>query len=262
MPVVDRHAPGAFCWAELHTTDQDAAKRFYTTLFEWGVKDIPMGPDGVYSMVTVGGHEVGGLCTLQPQERAHGVPPHWLPYFAVQSADEGAGKAGALGGQVLAGPFDVGASGRMAVVRDPAGAVFATWQAAGHIGIKVVNEPHAPTWPELATRDTAQAEAFYSGLFGWSTKKEPGAPLEYTEWKLGGESFGGMLKMDERWGGAPPHWLIYFLVKDCSATAEKARQLGGNIRVPPQDIPNVGRFAVLADAQGSAFQIIQLSHPM
>jgi predicted enzyme related to lactoylglutathione lyase len=58
--------------------------------------------------------------------------------------------------------------------------------------------------------------------------------------------------------GVPPHWLGYITVEDAAATAAKAKQLGGEVKVPPTDIPTVGRFAVIQDPQGAVFSIIKL----
>jgi predicted enzyme related to lactoylglutathione lyase len=63
----------------------------------------------------------------------------------------------------------------------------------------------------------------------------------------------------DQWQGVPPHWMIYITVADCTERAARAGQLGGQICVPPTDIPNVGRFAVIADPQGAAFALIQMT---
>jgi uncharacterized protein len=57
--------------------------------------------------------------------------------------------------------------------------------------------------------------------------------------------------------GVPPHWAVYFAVDDCDAAAEKAKGLGATLRMPPTDIPNVGRFAVIQDPQGAFFSIFK-----
>src|ERR1035441_4949680 len=93
MANIDHYSPGSFCWFELGTTDQNAAKTFYKSLFGWGADDMPMGPEGVYSMFTLEGRNTGAAYTLMAEMRAHGVPPHWAIYVAVESADEAAAKA-------------------------------------------------------------------------------------------------------------------------------------------------------------------------
>lgn len=253
---VSKHTPGTFCWVELGTTDPAAAKKFYSELFGWGINDMPMGPDSFYTMLQLRGKDVAALCQLNPGQLAHGVPPHWLLYIAVESADEAAKAVIAAGGKTMMEPFDVFDAGRMTVAQDPAGATFGIWQARNHIGSQINNEVNTFCWGELATRDAAASVAFYSKVFGWKAKT--GDPA-YTEIHLGGQPFGGMLTMTPEMGDAPPHWAPYFAVNDCDATAEKAKSLGASMCVPPQDIPNVGRFAVIADPQGAVFSIIKLT---
>ena len=64
------------------------------------------------------------------------------------------------------------------------------------------------------------------------------------------------MQMTEEWGELPSHWMIYFSVADCDAAAAKATELGGSVKVPPTDIPPVGRFSVIQDPQGAVFSII------
>lgn len=107
-----QHQAGDFCWLELGTSDQKAAKQFYGELFGWNYNDIPMGEGiGDYTMLLIDGKEVGALYQLNT-ERQPGVPPHWMPYVAVENADEAAAKVESLGGTVLMPPFDVFTHGR------------------------------------------------------------------------------------------------------------------------------------------------------
>src|SRR3954451_17777898 len=94
------YAPGTFSWAELATSDAGAAKAFYTTLFGWNYDDRPMGDGQVYSIARRDGLSTPALS--QP-----GDPPHWSCYVTVASADEAAARAGELGANVVAEPFDV-----------------------------------------------------------------------------------------------------------------------------------------------------------
>jgi len=264
MPEITKHQPGRFCWFELGTTDASAAKRFYGNVFGWTAEDQPSGPGMVYSMLRLRGKDVGGLYELPPDMRAAGVPPHWMPYVAAASADETAGRAKAAGGTVVNGPFDVMDHGRMAVIKDPQGAMFALWQAKGHGGVQVFGEPDAPCWVELATTDDEAARAFYAATVGWKADIKSSGPMPYTEWIASdGSVTAGMLKMTgDQWKGVPPHWVTYFAASDCDASAAKAAKNGGTVKVPPTDIPQVGRFSVIADPSGAFFSIITLAgHP-
>ena len=145
--------------------------------------------------------------------------------------------------------------GRMAVIRDPQGAVFSVWQPRGSIGAQVWAETNAAGWAELQTTDTDAATKFYTAVFPW--KPHPGA--DYTEWHLNGKGIGGLMKIGPEWGPVPPHWNIYFEVDDTDAIFAKTKSMGGGAHLPPMDFPGVGRFAILHDAQGAVFAVIKLT---
>lgn len=252
MTEVSRHEPGSFCWAELATTDDGRAKKFYTALFGWGFEDSPAGPDMIYTTLKKNGKSVGALYKMRPDQK--GMPPNWMTYVTVASADESAKKVKELGGKLMMEPFDVMDVGRMAIIEDQQGARICVWEAKKHIGAEVVNEPGALCWAELDTTDTESAKRFYTGLFGWGAKVSE----TYTEWQQGGISIGGMMKIPKEWGPVPPNWLVYFAVADCDATAKKTGELGGGTIVPPTDIPGMGRFSVLRDPQDAVFAIYKL----
>ena len=254
------YAPGTFCWVELGTSDSEAAKKFYTELFGWDFTDNPVGPGMIYTILKQDGKDVGALYQLMPEMTAQGIPPHWLSYVSVTSADETAAKAKEAGGTLMKEPFDVFTVGRMAVVRDPTSAVFALWQAGTHHGAGVVNVPNSLVWNELMTTDTAKAGDFYATLFGW-TKDVQQFGMQYTIFKNGDRGAGGMFAIAPEMGPVPPNWTVYFAVDDCDATAEKAASLGGQIMKPAEDIPGVGRFAILLDPQRAAFAIIKTAMP-
>lgn len=253
MAKIESYTPGSFCWAELATTDAAAAKQFYGDMFGWSALDHPM-PNGVYTMFQSGGDDAGAV-----YQAPAGVPTHWGVYFAVTDVHASAAQIEPLGGKIVMGPMDIGA-GIMVVAQDPQGAHFSLWQAKRHIGATYAGPLGKIVWPELDTPDAAGAIAFYSALLGWKTKPETGTDTaQYVEWVIDGASMGGLLPMrGDEWQGVPPHWIIYITVADCDERAKRATELGGKICVPPTEIPNVGRFSVIADPQGAAFSIIQM----
>jgi hypothetical protein len=183
-----------------------------------------------------------------------------MPYVAVENADAVIAKAVELGGQALCPNMDVWDFGRMGAFKDPTGATLSVWQPNTHLGADVVMETNSVGWVELATRDTAKAMSFYGDLFGWKLHQGQAGEMEYNEIENAGQRIGGIMPMaGPQWDGVPPNWSIYFVVTDCAAKANQAAALGGQVCVPPTDIPNVGTFSVLADPQGAMFQIIQLS---
>ena len=259
MPQFTQHLPGTFSWPELSTTDQKAAVAFYRALFEWGVNEQPMGPTETYSIFQIGGSDVGAAYTMRPEERQHGAPPHWNAYVTVENVEAAATRAHELGAIIVAPPFDVMEAGRMAVLQDPTGAMFQLWQAGSNIGARILNEPNTLCWTELTTSDTFSAERFYTALFGWKPKHSaPDSPMPYTEFTVDGAdrpSIGMMAKPPHMPPNVPSFWLPYFQVTNVDAAAARATSLGAQIHFGPQDIPNAGRFAVIADPQGAAFAV-------
>jgi len=258
MANIAKHAPGAFSWIELATTDQTAAKDFYAKIFGWSSQDFPIGPNEVYTIFQVEGRDAAAGCTLRPDQLSHGVPPHWNLYVAVENADATTARATQLGGTILAAPFDVFDSGRMAVVQDPTGATICLWQPNKHPGTGIAAAHGTLCWADLSTPDQARAGQFYSDLFGWQIMKEDEAP-EHNYWhiKNGEEFIGGIPPGSHHKAGVPAHWLAYFLVSDCDATAAEAKNLGATLYMPPTDFEDVGRISIMADPQGAAFAIFK-----
>ena len=260
MSAIDHHPPGSFCWIELATTNQNAAKSFYGSLFGWQANDVPMGPDQVYTMFELDGREAGAGYKLPPDQLEHGVPPHWTVYIAVANADESAGRVTGLGGTLLAPPFDVAEYGRMSIVHDPTGAAFAIWQPKAHTGIRITGVDGTLCWADLNSPDRDKALAFYTGLFGWQfLPGKDGDPSGYLHIKNGEEFIGGATPPQYLPPGAPPHWLAYFLTSSCDTSTDKAKSLGASVWVPQADIEGAGRFSVLADPQGAAFALFESS---
>ena len=262
MATITQHAAGTFSWPELASKNTNDAKKFYSALFGWTYDDQDMGENGVYSMILSKGAPVGAMYTQQKEELANGVPPHWNSYVTVENVDASAAKVKQLGGQLMMEPFDVFDLGRMVAVRDPQGAAFCLWQAKKHIGAHVLGDPGALVWTELLTKDSNAAVGFYTKLFGWNTQQMP-SPTgpAYTVVKVGENGTGGIMQMGPEFGNMPSHWYPYFSVEDCDSVAAKAKGLGAQVHVPPTDIPNTGRFAVMSDPQGVHFAIIK-TQPM
>jgi predicted enzyme related to lactoylglutathione lyase len=246
------YAAGTFSWADVSTTDQEAAKTFYSGLFGWEADDMPVGDGSVYTMMRRGDKHVAAISTQQQQQRDAGVPPAWNNYVTVESADAAAAKATDLGATVHAPPFDVLDAGRMAVIQDPQGAFFMVWEARQHIGAGFVNAPGALCWNELSSPDVDGSAAFYSALFGWETQPFEGSPQRYLIIRNGDRSNGGIRELGDQ--PAPPHWLPYFGIDNIDSGLAKVEELGGSKMVGPMDI-GMAKIGIVTDPQGAAFAI-------
>jgi predicted enzyme related to lactoylglutathione lyase len=269
MPERDGYIPGVPCWADTNQPDPRAAVDFYGALFGWALEDVmPPGSPSPYFIGRIRGGDTAAISAQEP-----GKPAGWNTYVWVDSADDTAARVRDAGGKVVSEPFDVGDSGRMAVLCDREGAEFRVWQPNQHRGARVVNEHGSVNFNNLHTRDVEQAKAFYGAVFGWDTLDlGPGMSM----WTLPGygdhleESAPGlreqMASLDAPSGfedvvagiipvateGEKPRWSITFAVDDADETAGKAASLGGEVIVAPFDAPWM-RTTVIADPQGATF---------
>ena len=123
-------------------------------------------------------------------------------------------------------------------------------------------------WYELMTTDTAAATAFYKDVVGWTTQVfgEGGASNmpPYTMWVASQGPLGGVFPLPDKAKamGAPPHWMAHVEVANVDETVARAKGLGAQVYVEPNDIPTVGRFAVIADPQGASISVFKPASAM
>jgi hypothetical protein len=108
-------------------------------------------------------------------------------------------------------------------------------------------------WYELLTTDPASAKDFYPDVVGWKTEAW-GANADYTMWLADQGPVGGVSALPDaaKQMGAPSHWQANVEVADVDRAVAVVKARGGNVFLAPQDVPTVGRFAVIADPQGAA----------
>lgn len=258
MPNIEKHQPGSFCWIELATSDQSAAKNFYGTLFGWSFRESRMGPGDFYTIFQRQERDVAAGYTLREEERKQGIPSHWMLYIAVESADATAQRVEPLGGKLLVPPFDVASYGKMAVVQDPTGPVISIWEPRENRGTGIAGVGGTFCWADLSSPDPIRAAKFYRELFGWKMKTDndddPASGYQHIQ---NGEQFIGGILPAPKDSKIPPHWLSYFLVTNCDLSAAKAKELGAGFLLPPTTVPNVGRMAVVVDPQQAVFALFQ-----
>ena len=261
MPARSDFAPGEFCWTDLSAHDLESAIAWYGALFGWShmVMETPGGAPP-YAFFQKGEAVVGGIGQMSDEMKAQGIPPTWNSYISSPDCAATEAKVKQIGGTVTVPTMEVPGHGKLAFFLDPEGASFAAWQATGDAGPGVlVGEPGGVCWNELMTRDAAKAKEFYSRLVGWDFAAMPMGDIEYTMVKNAGKDAAGMMPMQgPQFDGIPAHWMVYFAVADCDATAAKAGASGGKVLVPPTAIP-VGKFSCLMDPQGGAFSVITLA---
>ena len=113
---------GVVWWSELATRDVQGAKDYYATVCGWSYDDAPM-EGGTYTVARIGDRMIAGIFDMTGAPGMEGVPPHWMTYLAVDDVDTAAEQTTSGGGSVMRPPWDVPGVGRIAIVKDPSGAV-------------------------------------------------------------------------------------------------------------------------------------------
>lgn len=252
---------GTPCWFELSTSDLAGAGRFYATILGWQITDSGMEGFTYHLARTGDGALVAGM--MGPDAQPDGVAPNWLVYLAVDSADQAATRARAIGGAVLNPPADIPGTGRFAVLADPQGAAFGVLEPAPMEqprpdGGGAWNQQKAGrgNWLELMSSDPEAGFAFYADLFGWQAgeRLDMGEMGGYQLFTHDGATIGGMMGL----GDAPlPVWLPYFGVDaPVSAVGDRIRAAGGRVHAGPHEVPGPAWIIVAQDPQQAWFAIV------
>jgi uncharacterized protein len=294
MPERDGYIPGVPCWVDASEPDPESALDFYGGLFGWEFEDVrSSSPDAMYFIArgearsssifdTSGELRNGDVAGVRSIPEAAPPMAMWNTYFWVESADEAVSKVRDAGGGVVTEPFDFMDACRMAVLTDPEGAVFGVWEAKEHKGARLVNDPGAPVFNGLNTRDVDGAKSFYGAVFGWETGAIGGGGEGwmlpgYGDWlehehhpglsrrmaaagaPAGFEDVvGAIVPIADDQPDTPAHWGVTFATADTDATAARATELGGRVIVPPFDAPwststYTIRITVIGDPRGATF---------
>jgi predicted enzyme related to lactoylglutathione lyase len=121
-----------------------------------------------------------------------------------------------------------------------------------------VSSPGRFTWYELMTTNVAAAAAFYTEVVGWSARDASAPGTTYTLMSAGDNAVGGLMSLpeDARNAGATPRWVGYVGVDDVDAAVDRTARLGGIVHVPPTDLADISRIAIVADPQMAMFGLI------
>lgn len=249
---------GQNVWHELMTTDVETAKRFYTETIGWKAqKWEDSDPNNPYTVWMSGERPIGGLMALPEEAKKMGAPSSWMAYTAVDDVDATSEKAESLGGKIQKPGFDIPKVGRIAILSDPQGAVFAVYKPAEPMPQTPKTEVGDFSWAELNTTDYEGAWKFYSELFGWqhSSSMDMGEAGTYFMFQDRDEiTKGGMSNTAKRLN-VPPHWLHYVTVADMDGAVERIKQCGGSIVNGPMSIPGDDLVAQCKDPTGVIFAI-------
>ena len=248
--------PGRFVWHDLMTTDIERAQAFYTELLGWRIEVMDMGEMGPYPMIYAGERGLGGMMAMPADA---GAPSHWIAYVTADDVGAAAARGDASGGATCVPPTPIPNVGTFAVLTDPTGAAVSPFVSVHPDQPEDAGLPPAGTvcWNELLTTDAGAALPFYTAVFGWGHgTMDMGPAGTYHLFKRDGKDVAGMMELP---AAALPRslWVPYFAVADVDAEYARATAMGASTHVPPQSIPGVGRFAMLADPTGAVFSLFR-----
>ena len=239
-PPTGIHHQGKFVWNDLLTNDVNAAKEFYGQLFGWTFAQL-----GRYTVVQNNGRNIGGMVELKT-DPDNPSAARWLCTLSVDDVDEAVTLFIAEGGTVNEGPLELLNRGKGALVRDPLGAQLVLLHAKD--GDPEDEEPAMMSWlwHELWSNNAEASLAFYQKLAGYDFEGDVSDYLVLTredQWRA------GIRYLDE--SDLEMRWVPVVRVADTEAVAEKAEQLGGEIRVAPRPTESGGSVALLVDPSGA-----------
>ncbi len=260
MTIRETPPAGVPCWVDLWTSDVEAARRFYGDLFGWTADDPAPEFGGYFGFQREGRQIAGAMGDMgEPgSEFFMAADDTWKIYLAAPDIEATAAAAQAAGAELLGEVMPVGELGAQVVLRDPTGAHLGFWKPGTHPGFTVLDEPGAPSWFELFTRDHDTALDFYSSLFDVEVERV-GDSDEFRYSTLVGPSDCGQVAgiMDaSAWlpDEVPAHWSVYWYVDDADDAVTRVESLGGSVVVAPEDTP-YGRLATVADPMGAVFKL-------
>ena len=248
-------ARGRFVWHELLTGDPGAAEEFYGALLGWSSR---VSDDGLvpYTTFSVGGVPHGGIAPLPEGAVGESVDPLWFGYAHAPDVDAAAAAAEAGGGEVIGGPFDLPGIGRVATLRDPAGALISAFAFATPERHR--DPPPGPgtfCWHELRAPEPGGLAPFYAALLGWRAETVALDGRDHLVMHVGDVPVAGLAAADPEHDGEP-RWRVSIEVADVDAAARSAQALGGRVVAAPAELA-VGRHALLADPQGAEFAVFR-----
>jgi uncharacterized protein len=251
-----------FIWYELVTNDMDKAVAFYKKVVGWDVRDAGM-PGLTYMLFGKDGKDVGGMMTWAGAG-APELTPEWMGHIHTAKLDEELKAVTADGGVIVKPAQAIPGVGRFAVVTDPQQVKYMLFEpgvgdppprldqmAAGNVG-----------WHELLTDDAVKAFEYYSKHYGWEKDyaHDMGPMGVYQTFRTGGARFSGGMMNRKGPGipeGIPAHWQFYFSVDDIEAAQKRVVDAGGQVTMPPMDVPGGSRILQAIDNQGGHFALTQ-----
>ena len=243
-----------FVWADLSTYHLDQAKIFYARVFGWLYK-----AQGNYHYTYTGNKLAAGLYTMPAKFQQMQLPSFWMSYIRVPDIEQVVARAEEKDGIIEVQPTDFQGQGKVALIRDPAGAGFTVWQGAD-LGGKIDDNTHGRmVQNELYVSDANLVLDFYQHVFGWIFIPDANhGTRRYTIQNAGGKAIAALEQIPNEIKGKAEFWAVYFTVRNMETAHTTIRNNGGEIITEMNS--SQGRLTLAQDPAGAVFMLTENPH--
>lgn len=253
----NNRSPGKIVWHDLITDTPQESQRFYEELFGWEFEKI--GPrfgaiaSANYTLIRHDGELIGGMID-ENRLASNEEISQWVVLMSTDDIDAAIANLKSAGGTVFTPPTDLADRGRIAVVADPQGALFALLETRDGDPADAEPSINGFLWNEVWAADVVTATAFYRDLVGLEPNEEPVQAQQAYRYLSDGDTprFGVLPKPAE---DVTPLWATYVRVEDPDAIVSRVEALGGRVLLATQDRPLGGKVALIADPSGAGIAI-------
>ena len=236
--------PGKFIWHDLVTPDARLAGKFYEQLFGWQIEYHEQ-----YAVVRNGGRLIAGILQVEPTE-GQAREALWMPSVSVTDVDAAVELVRANGGTILNGPVDMDLRGRAVLISDPQRADLVLLSARGGDPVDAEAAIGDWLWDEIWTDDPEVIEAFYATVLGYDQMVSGDG---YDVFMFQGKWRAGMRHLQNK--NEHMLWVPVVRVADPQAIVERVEEIGGVVWVTPDQAPDKGNTALIADTTGALLLI-------
>jgi predicted enzyme related to lactoylglutathione lyase len=247
--------PGKLVWADLFTSEPEAATRFYCGLFGWTSRTIDQKGKS-YTIFSNDGVPVAGLAPHSYAKQNH--PSRWIGYVSVADINAAVAAVGKNGGKVFAPAKKFPDRGFQAIIGDNEADPIGLIQSSSGDPADEDTKPGSWNWFELYVKDPQGTTQFYHQVLAYDVAPETNSDRK-GDFVLssGGNSRGGIAPIPSDATDAKSSWLGVIRVTDLDQTLDKVATLGGQVLVKPHAVEFGSRFAIIEDPTGGAIGLVQ-----
>jgi predicted enzyme related to lactoylglutathione lyase len=253
-PASSEHNPGKLVWADLFTSDPDAASKFYCGLLGWTAENIDQ-KGSEYTIFSNKGVPVAGL---SPHSKGkEGMSSKWIGYVSVTDIKATVDLVEKNGGTVHAKPKKFKERGHQAIITDGEGVAIGLLQSSSGDAPDDDTVAGGWNWFELYAKDPVASSNFFHTALGYDAAPETRSGRR-SEFVLasGGVSRAGIAPLPDG-ENVSASWLGIIRVADIDDMLSRVAGLGGQVLVPPHAVEFGSRFAIVSDPTGGAIGLVQ-----